>query len=79
MRRIWLGFAWILFGILLVLVGFEPPAPQKGQFKRISSSFDTRRKGTWGNQVFSQFFRQRRKKIFQSFSAGHAPAENTLT
>ena len=26
MRRIWLGFAWILFGILLVLVGFEPPA-----------------------------------------------------
>lgn len=25
MRRIWLGFAWILFGILLVLVGFEPP------------------------------------------------------
>ena len=21
MRRIWLGFAWILFGILLVLVG----------------------------------------------------------
>ncbi len=30
-----------------------------------------------GNQVFSQFFRQRRKKIFQSFSAGHAPAENS--
>ena len=26
MRRIWLGFAWILFGILLVLVGFGPPA-----------------------------------------------------
>lgn len=26
MRRIWLGFAWILFGILLVLVGFESPA-----------------------------------------------------
>ena len=24
MRRIWLGFAWILFGILLVLVGFGP-------------------------------------------------------
>ena len=63
------------------IVALQSAAPHfraaKRQFKRISSSFDTRRKGTWGNQVFSQFFRQRRKKIFQSFSAGHAPAENS--
>lgn len=26
MNQIWSGFAWILFGILLVLVGFYPPA-----------------------------------------------------
>ena len=26
MRRIWLGFAWILFGILLGLVGIWAPA-----------------------------------------------------